>query len=168
MRHCSSPLACADRPAPSSSFLITNRNDSTTPPGRQVDTNLLTTFNIGLVVRGSRSETSRQGPVEPYRWVLTSQHHPPHPTRPPFPLEPTHPPPKTHQTPPPPRYALPKSRRMFRELSSPSDTTTRHIIARIVANREAFEARNAKKAVSEEKYYQSKDGKGAPAFVQEV
>jgi ethanolamine-phosphate cytidylyltransferase len=59
---------------------------------------------------------------------------------------------------------------MFRELPSPSQTTTRNIIERIVANRAAFEARNAKKAVSEEKYYQSKDGKagGGAAFVKEV
>ncbi|GBF90857.1 ethanolamine-phosphate cytidylyltransferase [Raphidocelis subcapitata] len=87
----------------------------------QVDANLLSTFNIGLVVRGSLSETSHQGPVEPYR------------------------------------YSLAKERAMFRELPSPCTTTTRNIIERIVANRAAFEARNAKKAATEERYYASKD-----------
>jgi ethanolamine-phosphate cytidylyltransferase len=58
---------------------------------------------------------------------------------------------------------------MFRELPSPSQSTTRNIIERIVANRAAFEARNAKKAVSEEKYYAAKDEQaGAGAFVKEV
>lgn len=66
------------------------------------------------------------------------------------------------------RYALPKSRTVFRELQSPLKTTTRHIIDRIVANRAAFEARNAKKAVTEEKYYANKDGKGSAGFVKEV
>ncbi|KAI8463116.1 MAG: CTP-phosphoethanolamine cytidylyltransferase [Monoraphidium minutum] len=96
----------------------------------QVDADLLSTFNIGLVVRGSRSETSHQGPVKPSR------------------------------------YALARERAMFRELRSPCDTTTRNIIGRIVANREAFEARNAKKAVSEEKYYKAKGGQGG--YVKEV
>jgi hypothetical protein len=57
---------------------------------------------------------------------------------------------------------------MYRELPSPSQTTTRNIIERIVANRAAFEARNARKAVTEEKYYAAKDEKGAGAFVKEV
>lgn len=35
----------------------------------RVDANLLATFNIGLVARGSQSETSHAGPVEGYRCV---------------------------------------------------------------------------------------------------
>lgn len=53
------------------------------------------------------------------------------------------------------RYALPRERGMFRLLSSPSDVTTRSIIQRIVNNRAAFEARNAKKVASEQAYYAS-------------
>lgn len=63
---------------------------------------------------------------------------------------------------------------MFRELPSPCATTTRHIIERIVANRAAFEARNAKKGAAEAKYYEAKEQQGGPggggkqAFVKEV
>jgi hypothetical protein len=132
------------------------------------------------VVRGSRSETSDQGPVEPYRWGSGRAapagagrwfERTPYALLP-FPLHTCSTPP-LHPTPTPPprpgaRYALPKSRRMYRELPSPSQTTTRNIIERIVANRAAFEARNARKAVTEEKYYAAKDEKGAGAFVKEV
>ena len=56
------------------------------------------------------------------------------------------------------RYALPRAKGMFKLLPSPSATTTRSIIQRIVDNRAAFEARNAKKVASEAAYYQnSKD-----------
>jgi ethanolamine-phosphate cytidylyltransferase len=52
---------------------------------------------------------------------------------------------------------------MFKLLPSPSGITTRNIIQRIVDNRAAFEARNAKKVASEAAYYSnSKD------YVQEV
>lgn len=51
------------------------------------------------------------------------------------------------------RYALPRERAMFRLLPSPSATTTRSIIQRIMDNRAAFEARNAKKVASEAAYY---------------
>lgn len=60
-------------------------------------------------------------------------------------------------------YALPRERGMFRQLASPSDTTTRSIITRILDNRAAFEARNAKKVASEAAYYS--DSKG---YVKEV
>jgi len=51
------------------------------------------------------------------------------------------------------RYALPRERGMFKLLPSPSGTTTVSIIQRIVDNRAAFEARNAKKVASETAYY---------------
>lgn len=63
----------------------------------------------------------------------------------------------------PARYALPRERGMLRLLPSPSNVTTRSIVQRIVDNRAAFEARNAKKVASEEAYYSnSKD------YVQEL
>lgn len=56
------------------------------------------------------------------------------------------------------RYVLPRDKGIFKLLSSPSGVTTRSIIQRIVDNRAAFEARNAKKVASEAAYYQnSKD-----------
>lgn len=61
------------------------------------------------------------------------------------------------------RYALPRERGILRLLPSPSSVTTQSIIQRIVDNRAAFEARNAKKVASEEAYYsKSKD------YVQEL
>eukprot|EP00775_Hariotina_reticulata_P012936 gene12936-13064_t len=53
------------------------------------------------------------------------------------------------------RYALPRERGMFRLLQSPSTVTTKSIIQRIVDNRAAFEARNAKKVKSEQAYYEA-------------
>ena len=44
----------------------------------------------------------------------------------------------------------------YRTLRSPRDITTATIIHRIVSNRAAYEARNAKKNKSEAAYYQSK------------
>lgn len=44
---------------------------------------------------------------------------------------------------------------MFRLLESPSTVTTKSIIQRIVDNRAAFEARNAKKVKSEQAYYET-------------
>lgn len=52
---------------------------------------------------------------------------------------------------------------MYKLLPSPSATTTRSIIQRIVDNRAAFEARNAKKVASEAAYYTS-----SKEFVKEV
>jgi ethanolamine-phosphate cytidylyltransferase len=52
---------------------------------------------------------------------------------------------------------------MFQLLPSPSGTTTRSIIQRIMDNRAAFEARNAKKVASETAYYTT-----AKDYVQEV
>ena len=43
-----------------------------------------------------------------------------------------------------------------RHLESPSDMTTATIINRILANKKAYEDRNAKKVASEQKYYKSK------------
>ena len=45
---------------------------------------------------------------------------------------------------------------MCRVLSSPSDITAANIIHRIVHNRAAYEARNAKKNKSEAAYYKGK------------
>lgn len=53
------------------------------------------------------------------------------------------------------RYALPRQRGIFRQLASPSKVVTASIIQRIVDNRAAFEARNAKKVASEQAYYTS-------------
>jgi ethanolamine-phosphate cytidylyltransferase len=53
------------------------------------------------------------------------------------------------------RYALPRQRGIFRQLNSPSNVVTASIIQRIVDNRAAFEARNAKKVASEQAYYAS-------------
>ena len=61
------------------------------------------------------------------------------------------------------RYALPRGRGMFKLLASPSASTTRSIIQRIMDNRAAFEARNAKKVASETAYYT-----GSKDYVQEV
>eukprot|EP00879_Flechtneria_rotunda_P030492 GHRR01033130.1.p1 GENE.GHRR01033130.1~~GHRR01033130.1.p1 ORF type:complete len:389 (+),score=115.52 GHRR01033130.1:193-1359(+) len=87
-----------------------------------VGEDLLRTFNIQLVVRGSVSETAGRGTGDSTR------------------------------------YALPCQKGMFKQLPSPSNITTRSIIQRIVDNRAAFEARNAKKVASENAYYStSKD-----------
>lgn len=52
---------------------------------------------------------------------------------------------------------------MSRSLESPNSMTTATIIQRIVQNRSAYEARNAKKNKSEADYYTSKK-----AYVSEV
>lgn len=84
-----------------------------------ISEDLLRTFNISLVVRGSVTETRAQNSSDNDR------------------------------------YVLPRQRNMFKLLPSPSGTTTRSIIQRIVDNRAAFEARNAKKVASEAAYYSS-------------
>lgn len=60
------------------------------------------------------------------------------------------------------RYARPRELGVFRELPSPDNTTTSSIITRIVENRRAFEARNAKKVRSEAAY------EGGKGYVKEV
>jgi len=60
------------------------------------------------------------------------------------------------------RYARPRELGVFRELPSPDATTTSSIITRIVENRRAFEARNAKKVRSEAAY------EGGKGYVKEV
>ena len=93
-----------------------------------ISEDLLTTFGIGLVVRGTTHETAtREAASEEAR------------------------------------YAVAKSKDMLRMLPSPSNMTSATLIRRIVENREQFEARQAKKVVSEEAYYA-----GAKQFVNEV
>ncbi|WIA32122.1 hypothetical protein OEZ86_002973 [Tetradesmus obliquus] len=83
-----------------------------------IEDDLLRTFNISLVVRGSITETRGTDSDDA-------------------------------------RYALPRQRGIFRQLASPSKVVTASIIQRIVDNRAAFEARNAKKVASEQAYYTS-------------
>ncbi|XP_020540912.1 ethanolamine-phosphate cytidylyltransferase isoform X1 [Jatropha curcas] len=53
-------------------------------------------------------------------------------------------------------YAVPISMGIFKVLESPLDITTTTIIRRIVANHEAYQKRNEKKAESERRYYEGK------------
>mmetsp|Transcript_13727 Transcript_13727/g.18858 ORF Transcript_13727/g.18858 Transcript_13727/m.18858 type:complete len:159 (+) Transcript_13727:905-1381(+) len=50
-------------------------------------------------------------------------------------------------------YAVPKEMGIFKLIVSPHQMTTSTIIDRIMKNHEAYEARNAMKMVSEQKYY---------------
>eukprot|EP00959_Pyramimonas_sp_CCMP1952_P284076 5937871-Pyramimonas_sp.AAC.1 len=52
-------------------------------------------------------------------------------------------------------YAVPKALGVFKLIESPNDMTTTQIIQRIMANRAAYEARNAKKQKSEQNYYEN-------------
>lgn len=62
------------------------------------------------------------------------------------------------------RYEVPNELGIFRLLPSASpEMSARNIIHRIVNKRQEFEARNAKKVVSEAKYYQA-----SKAYVQEL
>lgn len=89
---------------------------------------LLTTFGVSIVVRGSVHEVrDRQSASEDER------------------------------------YGAPKARGMLRHLESPSAMTSAILIQRIVDNRAQFEARQAKKVVSEATYYTS-----AKEYVHEV
>uniref|UniRef100_A0A7S3R010 ethanolamine-phosphate cytidylyltransferase n=1 Tax=Dunaliella tertiolecta TaxID=3047 RepID=A0A7S3R010_DUNTE len=54
------------------------------------------------------------------------------------------------------RYAVPRALGVYCELPSPTDLSARNIIQRIVSKRQAFEARNEKKTKSEATYYQAK------------
>ena len=108
-----------------------------------ISEDLLSTFNISLVVRGTVSEggggraangTTSDGP-------------------------------SSSSAPSDARYAVPKALGLFRSLASPSPLTAGALVDRIVGNRAAYEARNAKKAAAEAAYYRDKAGK--KAYVQE-
>ncbi|OMO68582.1 hypothetical protein CCACVL1_19898 [Corchorus capsularis] len=87
---------------------------------REVSKDMITTFNISLVVHGTVAESND------------------------FQEEKDNP------------YAVPISMGIFRVLDSPLDITTTTIIRRIVANHEAYQKRNEKKAASEKRYYEGK------------
>ncbi|KAL9242290.1 hypothetical protein vseg_016307 [Gypsophila vaccaria] len=53
-------------------------------------------------------------------------------------------------------YVVPKKMKMFRILESPKQITTSSVAHRIITNHEAYKKRNAKKLVSESKYYEEK------------
>ncbi|KAJ8428780.1 hypothetical protein Cgig2_014388 [Carnegiea gigantea] len=53
-------------------------------------------------------------------------------------------------------YAVPMSMGIFKIIQSPLDVTTSTIIRRIVANQEAYQKRNDKKAASDRRYYEDK------------
>ncbi|KAE9607614.1 hypothetical protein Lal_00026699 [Lupinus albus] len=53
-------------------------------------------------------------------------------------------------------YEVPKSMGIFHLLESPKDITTTSVAQRIMANHEAYMKRNAKKALSEQRYYEEK------------
>ncbi|KAL9426882.1 hypothetical protein AB3S75_033630 [Citrus x aurantiifolia] len=86
----------------------------------EVTKDMITTFNISLVVHGTVSETNT---------ALTGQSDP---------------------------YEVAKSMGIFQLLESPKSITTTSVAQRIIANHEAYMKRNAKKAVSEKKYYEQK------------
>jgi len=73
--------------------------------------------------------------------------------------------PPSNRTPlPQSRYEVPIELGIFRVLPSTSpEMSARNIIHRIVDKRKEFEARNAKKVVSEAKYYQA-----SKSYVQEL
>ncbi|KAK9097693.1 hypothetical protein Syun_024738 [Stephania yunnanensis] len=86
----------------------------------QVSKDMITTFNISLVVRGTVAEnnTLLKDDIDP--------------------------------------YAAPKSMGIFQALESPKNITTTSVAQRIIANQAIYKKRNAKKAVSEKKYYEEK------------
>ena len=86
----------------------------------EVTKDMITTFNISTVVRGSVAEknTFLNGNSDP--------------------------------------YVVPKSMGIFQMLESPKDITSASIAQRIIANRDIYMKRNAKKAASEKKYYLEK------------
>jgi ethanolamine-phosphate cytidylyltransferase len=86
----------------------------------EITKDMITTFNISLVVHGTVSESNCL---------------------------------QTNETDP---YAVPKSMGIFRMLRSPKNITTTSVAQRIVANHDAYTKRNAKKKVSEKKYYAEK------------
>ncbi|XP_044500874.1 ethanolamine-phosphate cytidylyltransferase-like [Mangifera indica] len=86
----------------------------------EVTKDMITTFNISLVVHGTIAETNSSLPDE------------------------TDP------------YMVPKSMGIFQLLESPKSITTTSVAQRIVANHDTYVKRNAKKAASEQKYYEEK------------
>ncbi|XWS09543.1 hypothetical protein CRYUN_Cryun40dG0093700 [Craigia yunnanensis] len=86
----------------------------------EVSKDMITTFNISLVVHGTVAESND------------------------FQKEKDNP------------YAVPISMGIFKVLESPLDITTTSIIRRIVANHEAYQKRNEKRAASERRYYEDK------------
>ena len=121
-----------------------------------ISADLLTTFNIALVVRGSVSEGGGGGGGggrEPPRTGSGAPHGAP----------------STSgggggEAAGGDRYAVPRACGLFRRLASPSPLTAAALIDRIVSNRAAYEARNAKKVVAEAAYYAGKREQG---YVQE-
>lgn len=146
----------------------------------EVNEDLLTTFNIGVVVRGSVSETGHKGHDDQRYGVPRSKDM--------FRQGPataaSHPAPQCRQSGACNEYrnleSSATSRRFLldgvspghqlvlrnqhsdpqegwpdagRQLESPSDMETATIVKRIVANRKAYEDRNAKKVASEAAYY---------------
>lgn len=112
---------------------------------------LIKTFNISVVVRGNISETGHHDPPTPSTSsssaatassdsaaLAHSNGSAPHVS--------------TEEE----RYADVIKVGVFWRLKSPSEHTARHIIQRIVAKRQEFEARNAKKVKSEVTYYTDK------------
>ncbi|KAK9269663.1 hypothetical protein L1049_001441 [Liquidambar formosana] len=86
----------------------------------EVTNDMITTFNISLVVHGTVAESNS---------LLSGETDP---------------------------YTVPKSMGIFQMLESPKSITTNSVAQRIIANHEAYLKRNAKKAVSEKKYYEHK------------
>ncbi|ESW32220.1 hypothetical protein PHAVU_002G303400 [Phaseolus vulgaris] len=84
----------------------------------EITKDMITTFNISLVVHGTVAEKSLNCEQDPYE--------------------------------------VPKIMGIFRLLESPKDITTATVAQRIMANHEAYVKRNAKKARSEQRYYEEK------------
>ncbi|KDD76579.1 hypothetical protein H632_c175p1 [Helicosporidium sp. ATCC 50920] len=108
---------------------------------RVITADLLTTFNISKVVRGTVHETGQVQAAGADRGSLSS----------------------VLDDDEAERYAEAQARGVFERLRSSSRMTSAAVIARIVANRAQFEARNAKKMKSEAEYYA-----GAKTFVSEL
>ena len=93
-----------------------------------ISEDMLTTFGVDIVVRGTVHESSVRGED----------------------LEKA-------------RYRIPREKGSLRMLASPSEMTSERLIQRVVENRAAIEERQAKKTLSEQKYYSAKK-----AYVQEI
>ncbi|RWR79116.1 ethanolamine-phosphate cytidylyltransferase [Cinnamomum micranthum f. kanehirae] len=106
-------------------------------PG-EVSKDMITTFNISLVVHGTVAEESGFQKVNLIMEYTVHFLHLKIGTRVPS-VE-----------------IVPIEMGIYRQLESPLDITTSTIIKRIVSNHEAYQKRNEKKAESERKYYESK------------
>ncbi|CAL0312550.1 unnamed protein product [Lupinus luteus] len=84
----------------------------------QITKDMITTFNISVVVHGTVAENSLYNEIDPYN--------------------------------------VPKNMGIFHLLESPKDITTTSVAQRIMANHEAYMKRNAKKGLSEKRYYEEK------------